>query len=75
MMSQPCFQTIAIHVLPNISQNKGNQTMNIGQLIEYNNSNIFLQKLCRKCGKENRSRPLFIFQKILISGKSKWSAA
>ena len=38
-----CLQTIAIHILPNISQSKGNQTMKFGQLIKYNR-NIFLQK-------------------------------
>ena len=27
MTSQPGLQGIAIHILPNISQNKGNQTM------------------------------------------------
>ena len=48
MTSQPGLQTIAIHILPNISQSKGNQTMKFGQLIEYNKRNIFLQKLCRK---------------------------
>ena len=36
MTSQPGLQTIAIHVLPIISQSKGNQTMKFGQLIEYN---------------------------------------
>ena len=60
MESQPDLQTIAIHILPNISQSKGNQTMKFGQFIEYN-GNIFLQKLCRKSGKETSSRPLFIF--------------
>ena len=35
MTSQPGLQTIAIHILPNISQNKGKQTMKFGQLIEY----------------------------------------
>ena len=35
MMSQPGQQTIVIHILPNISQNKSNQTMKFGQLIEY----------------------------------------
>ena len=30
-----------------ISQ-EGNETMKIGQLIEYNMTNIFLQKSCRK---------------------------
>ena len=48
MTLQPGSQTIAIHILPNISQSKDNQTMKFGQLIEYNNRNIFLQKLCRK---------------------------
>ena len=47
MTSQHGLQTIAIHVLSNISQSKGNQTMKFGQLIEHNR-NIFLQKLCGK---------------------------
>ena len=48
MTSQPDLQTIAIHILPNISQSKNNQTMKCGQLIEQNKRNIFLQKLCGK---------------------------
>ena len=48
MTSQPGLQTIAIHILPNISQSKGNQTMKFGQLIEHNKRNIFMQNLCRK---------------------------
>ena len=43
MASQPGFQTIAIHVLPNISQSKGNQTMKFGQFIEYKKINIFFK--------------------------------
>ena len=31
--SQPDLQTIRIHILPNISRRKGNQTMKFGQLI------------------------------------------
>ena len=58
-MSQPGLQTIAIHILPNISQSKGNQTMKFGQLIEYNKRDIF---------------PLCFF-KMLSWGESKWSAA
>ena len=46
MTSQPELETIAIHILPNISQSKDNQTMKFGQLMEYNKKNIFLQKLC-----------------------------
>ena len=45
MTSQPSQQTIVIHILTNISQSKGKQTMKFGQLIEYNKRNIFLQKL------------------------------
>ena len=48
MTSQPVLQTVAIEVLSNISQSKGNQIMKFGQLIEYNKRNIFSQKLCGK---------------------------
>ena len=44
MTSQPKKQTILIHILPNMSRSKGNQTMKFGQLIEYNTRNIFLEK-------------------------------
>ena len=43
-MSQSVKQTIAVHVLLNISRSKGNQTMKLGQLIEYKMRNIFLKK-------------------------------
>ena len=61
MTSQPGLQTVAIHILPNISQSKVNQTIKLGQLIEYKKRNIFLEKLCGKWGRETSSRPLFIF--------------
>ena len=61
MTSQPGLQTIAIHILPNTSQSKGNQAIKFGQLIEYKTRNINLQKLCRKWGRETSSRALFIF--------------
>ena len=48
MTPQPGLQTIAIHILPNISQTNANQIMKFGQLTEYNTRNIFLQKLCEK---------------------------
>ena len=41
-----------MHVLPNISKNKGNQTMKFGQFIECNTGNIFLEKSFTKCGGE-----------------------
>ena len=65
MASQPGLQAIAIHILPDISQSKGNKTMKFGQLIEYNKGNIFLQKFYRKWGKEASSRALFYFSKNL----------
>ena len=61
MTSQHGLQTIAMHILPKSLQSKGNQTMKFGQLVDYNKRNIFLQKLCRKWGKETSSRPLLIF--------------
>ena len=48
MTSQPGLQITAIHILPNISQSKGNQSIKFGPLIEYNQRNTFLQELCRK---------------------------
>ena len=39
--------------------------MKLGQLIEYNKINFFVQKLCTKFGRETSSRPPFIFLKKL----------
>ena len=44
MMLQPRKQTIVIHILSNISRSKGNETLKFGQLIKYNQKNIFLEK-------------------------------
>ena len=49
--------------------------MKLNQWIEYNKRNIFLQKLCRKWVWETSSRPLLIFKKFSIWGKSIWFAA
>ena len=43
-------------MLPNISRNKGNQTMKFGQLIECNIRNIFLEKSFAKCGGDTSPR-------------------
>ena len=37
-----------MHMLPNISGSRGNQTMKFGQLIEYDMKNIFLENSCIK---------------------------
>ena len=42
MTSKHGYQTITAHILPNISQSKSNQTIKLGQLIEYNKRNIIL---------------------------------
>ena len=39
--------SITIHILPNISRSKGNQTIKFGQVIEYNKRNIF-KKIIQK---------------------------
>ena len=59
MTSQPGKQQITIHILPNISRSKNNQTMKFGRLIEYNMRNIFLEKSYAKCGQETISRPFY----------------
>ena len=42
MASKPGKQTMAIHILSNISRSKSNQTMKFGELLEHNMRNIFL---------------------------------
>ena len=64
MTPQPGYQTIAIHILHNISNSKGNQAMTFGQLIEYN---IFAQKSYTKCPGETIPRPLTKKSKLSIS--------
>ena len=67
MTLQPGKQTVAIHLLPNISRNKGNQTMKVGKLIEYNMRNIFVEKSYTKCAGETIPRPLSKKSKLSIS--------
>ena len=67
MTSQPGKQTIAIHMLLNISRRKGNQTTKIGPFIYYNMRNIFLEKSYTKCGGETILRALSKNSKLSIS--------
>ena len=60
-------KTIAIHLLPNISRSKGNQTMKLCQLRDYNMRNIFLENSDTKCGEETSSRPFSEKLKLSIS--------
>ena len=62
MTSQPGQKTITIHILPNISPSKGNQTMKFGQLIEYNKRIFFFSN--HAANVERRPVPdLFLFFK------------
>ena len=62
-----------MYILCFISQSKGNQAMKFRQLIEYNKINIVLQNSHRKWGRKTSPRPLFLFSKSSIWGKSKFS--
>ena len=46
-----------MHILPNNSRSKVNQTMAFGQLLEYNMKNIFLENSYTKCGGKAIPRP------------------
>ena len=50
MTSQTGWQTATINILPDISKTDGTQAIKFGQLVEYNVSNIFYEKVCRKWG-------------------------
>ena len=56
-----------MHILPNISRSKGNQTIKFGQLIEYNLRNIFVEKSYTKCATETIPRPLTKISKLRLS--------
>ena len=64
MTSQPSEQTIAIHILTNISRSKDNHATKPDQLIEYNLRSNFLEKSQTKCGGETIPRP---FSNLSIS--------
>ena len=42
--------------MPDISRSKDNQAMKFGHLIEYNMTNIFLEKSFTECGEETIPR-------------------
>ena len=57
MMLQSGTQIIAIHILPNITRSKDNETLKFGQLTEDNMRNIFLEKSYTKRSGEIIPRP------------------
>ena len=67
MTAQPGKQIITIHTLPKISKIKGSQTMQFGQLIEYDRRNTFLKKSYAKCGGETIPRPFSKKPKLSVS--------
>ena len=60
-------KTMTIYILPNISRSKDNQIMKLGQLIQYNTRNVFLEKSYTKCGGETSLRPFSEKSKLSIS--------
>ena len=67
MTSQPDQQTIAIHIFPNISRRKCNQTIKLGQIIEYNMRNTFVKKSYTKYDGETIPRLFSKKSKLIIS--------
>ena len=67
MRSQSRLPAITIHILSNISRRKVNQRMTFGQFIEYNITNIFLEKSYTKRDGEASSRPFYKKTKLSIS--------
>ena len=58
MKSQTGQKIVTINILPNISKSKGNQTIKLGQSIEYNMRNLcFFKKAHTKCRRETSPRP------------------
>ena len=67
MTSQPGQQSIAIHILPDISKSKGSQRIKFGQLLENNMSNTLVEKSYTKCGRGTIPRPFSKKSKFSIS--------
>ena len=67
MTSKTGKQTIAMHILTNISKSTGNQIVKFDQSIEYNIKNIFLEKSYTKCGGETIPRPFSKKPKLSVT--------
>ena len=70
--SQSGLQIITIHILPNTSRKKGNQTMKFDRLIKYNAKNIFFSRNHAENGAWTLVPDLFlIFKKALSKIKTR----
>ena len=75
MTSRTGKQTIAVHILPNISRSKKHEAMKFGRLMEYNKRNNFFKIHEENEARETSRRFLFVFQNSSMRSKSNWSAA
>ena len=62
---QSSSQTIAIHILPNISRSKGNHTVECSQVIKYKKRNIFFKNHAENVPERLVPDLFFIFLKQL----------
>ena len=67
MFNFKSYDVVTIHILPNISRSKGNQTTKFGQLIEYTMRNVFLEESWAKCREEASLRPFYKKSKLSFS--------
>ena len=67
MASQLGKQTTAMHILPNTLRSKGNRIKKLGQLIEYNMRNIYLEKSYTKYTGETIPEPFSKNSKVGVS--------
>ena len=65
MTSQPGQQTITIHKSPNISQSKGNRTMEFGRVIEYKIELEFSSRIMQNMRRGDKFQTSFCFLKKL----------
>ena len=61
MTWKPGKQTVVIHILPDISKSKANETTKFGQLITYNMRHIFLAKSYTRYGGETIPRAYWTY--------------
>ena len=66
MTLQPGLQTIIIHILSNLLQTEGNQTMKFGQLAEYIKEIIFVKNHAENVAERLQSQTKYLEQNEVI---------